>query len=228
MPRTEERERQQALPPVVQNIDELMTELEAWRPPDPNATEDVRHADEVERQALERALQVLLEQAGPQVEQLASSLHAWLRRLTAEHEAAKAEVQRAQFWAGVRGRKVDRVKRYLMDVMRALRVDRLEGPTWRLRLQANGGRTPITRVSKDPVPPCFAREVSVDPQKLVNALRQIAPASRFSDHDMLKLLGVQPEQLEPDLTKVYRYLENNGDLPAGFETVPKGQHLRVE
>ncbi len=227
MPRIEERERQHTLPPVVEEIDQLLTEQEAWRPPRDTATAEEVQADRLEKEALDRQVAAKLKEAGSQVEMISVGLHAWLRKLAAEHETAKAEVQRAQFWAGVRGRKLDRAKAYVMELMRALRVERLEGATWRLRLQANGGRTPIAYVRDEPLPAKFAKRVDVEPQRVADVLFELDVKPSQID-SFFRRMGINPNELEADSKKVYSYLEEHGDLPDGFVLEPKGQHLRVE
>jgi hypothetical protein len=217
------------LPAELAELDELVTDYEAWDVP-PNDTDlDEILGDSAAREALGREIERRLQTFEGALRDRGQELHGWLCRLRTESEAAAAELARVRKLAKVRERKLQRVKDYVRTALEAMGLKRIEGEAWRLRVQTNGGPVPILWDERTPVPPALSKPVELDAALLVENFRRRFNPMSTSDAQILRMLGIEPASLEPDPERVRQWIKSHeGEVPAGFSMPPKGTHLRME
>lgn len=148
-------------------------------------------------------------------------IRSYLRVCDEQEKAAKAEAQNQTARAGRWKARADHLKHFVMEVMRSFGKTKLEGNTGVLRIQANGGKQPLTITDESLVPDelcVWAGEIdgpawgvicrSLD----VKVLAQILPHCRVVR--------------KPDNDAVRARLAR-GEAVAGARLDGRGEHLRV-
>lgn len=216
------------LPAELAELDDLVTDYEAWETPPQTADMDTLLSDSAEREALGREIERRFQVFEGAIQARGEQLHGWLCRLGAESDAAEAELVRVRKLAKVRKHKLQRVKDYVRTALEAMGLPKLQGAAWRLRVQANGGRQVIEHDGRTLVPPDLAAPVELDPALLIARVRAYwLPGA--DDATILRALGIEPASLEPSSDRVHQWIKmHEGEVPDGFSLAPRGTHLRVE
>lgn len=216
------------LPAELAELDDLVTDYEAWETLPQTEDLDTLLGDSAEREALGRAIERRFAVFEGVLQERGEQLHHWLCRLRSESEAADAELDRVRKLAKVRKRKLERVKDYVRTTLEAMGLTRLQGAAWRLRVQTNGGRQTVEHDGRTWVPAELAAPVELDPALLIARVRaQFLPGA--DDALILRALGIEPASLEPSAERVHGWVkEHGGEVPAGFNLAVRGTHLRVE
>jgi hypothetical protein len=231
------------LPPLIQELDQLLLDVEAWEDLPADAPEADRLADREAFAALNRRIdEIMATLSEEQLEEVGERYHSWLIRLRQEHELAQRELERVRTIVKVRANKLERVKDYVKSQLEAAQFDRLQGSTWRLRIQKNGGRRPACWTKDEPIPAILAKDVMVAPSALVGVVRALAryvptehlvalgwgPADALTEAEILQGFGVE-KPLELSAERVYKVIKIcDGEVPDGIVLEDPGTHLRVE
>lgn len=216
-----------------------MIDLEEWNPTSP---------DEIaERRTMVEQLEEQMRQALADVEAQAPSLHAWIRSLTAEAEAAREEYRRVQKAAQLRERRLERVRTLVKTAMVESGIPKLKGSTWSLSVRL--GQREVMHNNMTPVPPRFAEPIKIDPQIAVPALLRLlamcpADTTPYRQEQLLaddpaphvvnfalSAIGFCPlatsAPLVAHIPTVKKYIKETGDIPEGFTVFPPGHILTV-
>ncbi len=152
----------------------------------------------------------------------ADNIARYVRSCEEHAEACKREAERLKHNEQVWTERKDRIKALVLQIMRDCDKKKIEGATYMLKRQANGGVQPVEVVQPELVPEEFSFVRWSIPARLARIL-----VNNWSEKQFLEdfnRLGDCP--FEPDRQKIRVALERGEGVP-GCRLAERGEHVRI-
>ena len=209
------------LPVLLQEIDNLLEQLQ-WQ----SETEDPEgyQATQSDLNAKVAELDATFESHGP-------AMAAWLRYRRSQVEEAQREAARVNLILSRRVKQFDYAKARAHTLMDQCGIVRLPG----LRIQANGGKLPLTWDDPDrPVPARLAQPVLVSPGDVWQVIEHWGNLELEGDEQVRlgKLIqlakSIFPDPFVFSPSRAHEQMAQFGELPLGVSRGDRGSHLKIE